>query len=111
MSALLLSLQIAAISPADINYEESLSTLRYADRAKQIKTVAVVNEDPTEKLIRELQEENDKLKQMLESGGVELPEGTGEHGIEKQEGMSKSGWYSLLAKQCLLIQRKKLKCA
>lgn len=45
---------VAAISPADINYEESLSTLRYADRAKQIKTKARVNEDPTEKLIREL---------------------------------------------------------
>jgi len=65
--------------------------LRYADRAKQIKTVAVVNEDPTEKLIRELQEENDRLKEMLESGGVEIPEGNGEHGIEKQEGMSKAG--------------------
>ncbi len=49
------TIMIAAISPADINYEESLSTLRYADRAKQIKTKAVVNEDPTEKLIRELQ--------------------------------------------------------
>ena len=101
-STLLISLQIAAISPADINYEESLSTLRYADRAKQIKTVAVVNEDPTEKLIRELQEENDKLKQMLESGGVELPEGTGEHGIEKQEGMSKAGWYLQFVSKTML---------
>ena len=83
--------QIAAISPADINYAESLSTLRYADRAKQIKTKAVVNEDPTEKLIRELQEENDKLKQLLESGGVEIPDDDGEHGIAKTEGMSKAG--------------------
>lgn len=56
---------IAAISPADINYDETLSTLRYADRAKQIKTSAKVNEDPTEKLIRELKEENDKLMEML----------------------------------------------
>ncbi|KAL9968317.1 hypothetical protein ACROYT_G026678 [Oculina patagonica] len=56
---------IAAISPADINYDETLSTLRYADRAKQIKTTAKVNEDPTEKLIRELKEENDKLMEML----------------------------------------------
>lgn len=59
------TIMIAAVSPADINYEESLSTLRYADRAKQIKTRATVNEDPTEKLIRELQEENEKLKAML----------------------------------------------
>ncbi|KAK2174001.1 hypothetical protein NP493_836g01049 [Ridgeia piscesae] len=67
------TIMIAAISPADINYEESLSTLRYADRAKQIKTVAKVNEDPTEKLIRELQEENKKLKEMLASGKLPAP--------------------------------------
>lgn len=59
------TMMIAAISPADINYDETLSTLRYADRAKQIKTSAKVNEDPTEKLIRELKEENDKLMEML----------------------------------------------
>ena len=45
---------IAALSPADINYVETLSTLRYADRAKRIKTKAVVNENPVEKLIRQL---------------------------------------------------------
>ncbi|XP_006815172.1 kinesin-like protein KIF28 [Saccoglossus kowalevskii] len=63
------TIMIAALSPADINYEETLSTLRYADRAKQIKTAAVVNEDPTEKLIRELQEENEKLKKLMSGGG------------------------------------------
>ena len=41
------TIMIAAISPADINYDETISTLRYADRAKQIKCKAVVNEDPT----------------------------------------------------------------
>ena len=45
---------IAALSPADINYVETLSTLRYADRAKRIKTKAVVNENGVDKLIREL---------------------------------------------------------
>ena len=45
---------IAALSPADINYDETLGTLRYADRAKKIKNNAVVNENPVEKLIREL---------------------------------------------------------
>ncbi len=45
---------IAAISPADINYDETLSTLRYADRAKEIKNAAVINENPVEKMIREL---------------------------------------------------------
>ncbi|XP_070175288.1 kinesin-like protein KIF28P isoform X2 [Littorina saxatilis] len=65
------TIMIAALSPADINYEETLSTLRYADRAKQIKTKATVNEDPTDKLIRELQEENEKLKAML-SGDTKM---------------------------------------
>ncbi|CAM1328548.1 Uncharacterised protein g9786 [Pycnogonum litorale] len=59
------TVMIAAISPADVNYDESLSTLRYADRAKQIRTVAVINEDKTEKLIRELTEENEKLKRQM----------------------------------------------
>lgn len=45
---------IAALSPADINYLETISTLRYADRAKRIKTKAVVNENQVDKLIREL---------------------------------------------------------
>ena len=58
---------ICAISPAFDNFEESLSTLRYADSAKKIKNKAVVNESATDKLIRELKEENDSLKQMLEN--------------------------------------------
>ena len=43
-----------------------------ADRAKQIKTTARVNEDPTAQLIRELQEENEKLKAMLASGKMDM---------------------------------------
>ena len=43
---------IAALSPASVNYGETLGTLRYADRAKQIKNQAVINEDPNQKLIR-----------------------------------------------------------
>jgi kinesin family member 1 len=45
-------------------------SLSYADRAKQIKTKAVVNESETEKLIRSLKEENERLKKMLEGGNV-----------------------------------------
>ena len=41
---------VAALSPADINYDETLSTLRYADRAKQIVCKAVINEDPNAKV-------------------------------------------------------------
>ena len=60
------TVMICAISPAFDNYEESLSTLRYADQAKKIKNKAVVNESATDKLIRELKEENDKLKKDLD---------------------------------------------
>lgn len=56
---------IATISPADVNYEETLSTLRYADSAKRIKTHAVVNEDPNARLIRELKEELANLRAKL----------------------------------------------
>ncbi|KAJ2959256.1 hypothetical protein NQZ79_g5221 [Umbelopsis isabellina] len=56
---------IAAISPASDNYEETLSTLRYADQAKKIKNKAVVNEDPNARLIRELKEELDLLRDKL----------------------------------------------
>lgn len=58
---------IAAISPAD--YEETLSTLRYADQAKKIKNKAVVNEDPNAKLIRELKEELEMLRNRVQIGG------------------------------------------
>lgn len=60
---------IAAISPADINFEETLSTLRYADSAKRIKNHAVVNEDPNARMIRELKEELAKLRSQLGGGG------------------------------------------
>ncbi|XP_073962164.1 kinesin family member unc-104 isoform X3 [Choristoneura fumiferana] len=66
---------IAAISPADINYDETLSTLRYADRAKQIVCKAVVNEDANAKLIRELKEEILKLRELLKAEGIEVAEG------------------------------------
>lgn len=65
---------IAALSPASVNYDETLSTLRYADRVKQIKNEAVVNENPLEKLIRELREENERLKKAM-GGNLPAPAG------------------------------------
>lgn len=61
---------VAALSPADINYDETLSTLRYADRAKQIKCNAVINEDPNAKLVRELKDEVLRLKDLLRAQGL-----------------------------------------
>jgi hypothetical protein len=59
------TLMICAISPASDNYEETVSTLRYADQAKKIKCNAVINESETDKIIRELKEENERFKQLL----------------------------------------------
>uniref|UniRef100_A0A8C0BFD0 Kinesin family member 13A n=1 Tax=Buteo japonicus TaxID=224669 RepID=A0A8C0BFD0_9AVES len=66
---------IATISPAADNYEETLSTLRYADRAKRIVNHAVVNEDPNARVIRELREEVEKLKEQLsQAEAMKAPE-------------------------------------
>ncbi|XP_034392793.1 kinesin-like protein KIF1B isoform X4 [Cyclopterus lumpus] len=61
---------VAALSPADINYDETLSTLRYADRAKSIKCNAVINEDPNNKLVRDLKDEVARLKELLRAQGL-----------------------------------------
>ena len=85
---------IAALSPADINYDETLGTLRYADRAKKIKNKAVVNENPVEKLIRELREENERLKKSLGTGGLPM---------EGSQGMSQDGEQKNLARRCHIV--------
>ncbi|XP_075762689.1 kinesin-like protein KIF17 isoform X1 [Pelodiscus sinensis] len=59
------TLMVACLSPADNNYDESLSTLRYANRAKNIKNKPHINEDPKDALLREYQEEIRKLKAIL----------------------------------------------
>ncbi|XP_059048136.1 kinesin-like protein Klp98A [Achroia grisella] len=59
------TIMIAAISPADCNYGETLSTLRYANRAKNIINKPTINEDPNVKLIRELREEIEKLRAQI----------------------------------------------
>ena len=60
------TVMICALSPASINYEETLSTLRYADRAKKIQNKAVINESEHDKMVRLLKEENVGLKKMIE---------------------------------------------
>lgn len=72
------TIMICALSPADTNYEETLSTLRYADRAKKIQNKAVVNESPQDKLIRELKEENERLKKELAGKGGSIGGGAGD---------------------------------
>jgi kinesin family protein 1/kinesin family protein 3/17 len=66
---------VAAISPADDNFDETLSTLQYANRAKNIKNEAKRNEDVNEMLIRQLREEIEALRKALadaQAGGGAL---------------------------------------
>ncbi|XP_034996507.1 kinesin-like protein KIF17 isoform X2 [Zootoca vivipara] len=59
------TLMVACLSPADNNYDETLSTLRYAHRAKNIRNKPRINEDPKDALLREYQEEIKKLRAIL----------------------------------------------
>ena len=60
------TVMIAAISPSDFNYDETLSTLRYASRAKSIKNKPRINEDPKDALLKQYEEEIKALKALLE---------------------------------------------
>lgn len=64
------TIMIANIGPANYNYDETSTTLRYANRAKNIKNIPKINEDPKDALLREFQDEISKLKKKLaERGG------------------------------------------
>jgi len=60
---------IAAVSPSTMNYEETLSTLRYASRAREIVNTVKINEDPKARRIRELEEEMDRMRSDLRVSG------------------------------------------
>ena len=63
------TVMIANVGPADYNFDETMSTLRYANRAKNIKNKPKINEDPKDAMLREFQEEIARLKAQLERGG------------------------------------------
>lgn len=84
---------IAAISPADYNYDETLGTLKYANRAKSIENVVVRNEDVNERMIRELKEQIEKLKAELLSGvGGAAPDPELEKKLKQMEEEQKNAW-------------------
>jgi len=60
------TVMIAAISPADYNFDETLTTLRYASRAKNIKNKPRVNEDPKDALLKQYEDEIAQLRQIIE---------------------------------------------
>ena len=63
------TVMVANLGPADYNYDETSSTLRYANRAKNIKNKPRINEDPKDAMLREFQEEIQRLKAALEKQG------------------------------------------
>ena len=70
------TVMVANVGPADYNWDESISTLRYANRAKNIKNKPKINEDPKDAMLREFQDEISRLKDQLVSGEMPIsPDG------------------------------------
>ncbi|XP_036362558.1 kinesin-like protein KIF28P isoform X1 [Octopus sinensis] len=83
------TIMVAAVSPADINYQETLSTLRYVNRAKEIKTMAKINESETDVLIRKLTEEIEQYKTMMKSGNIPMMSDTADLTEEEKRELRK----------------------
>lgn len=77
-------LQCANIGPADYNYDETISTLRYANRAKNIRNRARINEDPKDALLRQFQNEIEELKKKLDGCEGGISSGSEEDGEDRQ---------------------------
>ena len=63
------TVMIANCGPAEYNFDETVTTLRYASRAKNIKNKPKINEDPKDAMLRQYQEEINELKAQLEQCG------------------------------------------
>lgn len=85
-SPFLLPPQIANIGPASYNYDETLNTLRYANRAKNIQNRAHINEDPKDAMLREFQKEIEELKKQLADASGSEGESSGEEEVGEGEG-------------------------
>ena len=62
------TVMVANIGPVDYNFDETISTLRYANRAKSIQNKPKINEDPKDAMLRQFQEEIQKLRSQLSNG-------------------------------------------
>ena len=94
------TVMICALSPASINYEETLSTLRYADRAKKIQNKAVVNESEHDKVVRLLKEENNDLKKKIEELSKKLLGGGVVEEVDKEAFRELKAQYDETQKIC-----------
>ena len=84
------TLMIACVSPADSNFEETVNTLKYANRAKAIKNKAVVNREGPSAEVAALRAQVQALEAMLTSGGQTLPAG-GAPGLAQDGGTGAMG--------------------
>ena len=94
------TVMICALSPASINYEETLSTLRYADRAKKIQNKAVINESEHDKVVRLLKEENNDLKKKIEELSKKLLGGGVVEEVDKEAFKELKAQYDETQKLC-----------
>ena len=94
------TVMICALSPASINYEETLSTLRYADRAKKIQNKAVINESEHDKVVRLLKEENNDLKKKIEELSKKLLGGGVVEEVDKEAFRELKAQYDETQKLC-----------
>uniref|UniRef100_A0A3P8Z925 Kinesin-like protein n=1 Tax=Esox lucius TaxID=8010 RepID=A0A3P8Z925_ESOLU len=86
------TMMCANIGPADYNYDETISTLRYANRAKNIKNKARINEDPKDALLRQFQKEIEELKKKLEEGEeISGSEGSGSEEMDEGDDEGREG--------------------
>lgn len=92
------TIMVCALSPASSNYEETLNTLRYAERAKKIELRAKVVESPQDQLIRELKEEIERLKGQM---GKQGPGTANESGSSEEAERMKA---ELLASQQKMLE-------
>ena len=83
------TLMFANVGPADYNYDETISTLRYANRAKSIKNKARINEDPKDTLMKQYQQEIEKLRKLLEEGSDDVTATDEEEGASEGENGNK----------------------
>ncbi|KAK6299294.1 hypothetical protein J4Q44_G00308040 [Coregonus suidteri] len=86
------TMMCANIGPADYNYDETISTLRYANRAKNIKNKARINEDPKDALLRQFQKEIEELKKKLQEGEeISGSEGSGSEEMDEGDDEGRGG--------------------
>ncbi|KAM7338931.1 chromosome-associated kinesin KIF4A isoform X1 [Alexandromys fortis] len=91
------TLMIACVSPADSNLEETLNTLRYADRARKIKNKPIINIDPQAAELNHLKQQVQQLQVLLlQAHGGTLP---GSINVEPSENLQ-----SLMEKNQSLIE-------